>query len=175
MINLEELEKQERRERVKAQKEAQKEANFYCDDYALTAMILKEQKDFREGKVRSASNELAKEFMTIREHVLKKRNFSGYSQNYKDEFRSKASELFVKHWHKFDATRARKNYTQKDGELYYKEDVSELRGAFGWFSLFCKTAAIDEIKRFKKGRENVKKIIDEKNSELKNMDSFLWM
>lgn len=150
------------------------EENFYCDDYALTALILKEQDEFRAGERKSASNELAEEFLKIREHVLTKRNFSGYSKNYKDEFRSKANELFVKHWHKFDPLRSRKNYTQRDGELYLKDDVNEYRGAFGWFSLFCTTAAIDEIKRFKNIREKTQKIIDESNADLKLMDSYLY-
>ncbi len=150
------------------------EENFYCDDYDLTALILKEQAEFRAGERKSGSNELGAEFLKIREHVLTLRNFSGYSRNYKDEFRSKANELFAKHWHKFDPARARLNFTQRNGELFYKEDVTELRGAFGWFSLFCKTAAIDEIKRFKNIREKQQKIIDEKNGDLKQMDSFLF-
>lgn len=148
--------------------------NFYCDDYALTALLLKEQEEFRNGERTSASDEIGTYFLTIREHVLTKRNFSGYSQNYKDEFRSKANELFAKHWHKFDPIRARKNYTQKDGELFLKEDKTEWRGGFGWFSLFCRTAAIDEIKRLNKIRQKNQAIIEEKNHDLAQMESYLY-
>lgn len=151
------------------------EANFYCDDYALTALLLKEQAEYIAGTRTQASNEIGTYFLQIREHVLKKRNFSGYSANWKDEFRSKSNELFAKHWHKFDPSRARKNYTQVDGELFYKEDPAEWRGGFGWFSLFCKTAAVDEIKRLKRISQNVQKVIDGKNHDLNSIDTFLYM
>ena len=157
------------REKTKEEKK-----KFYIDDYALTKDLMREQAEFREGLRKSSSNELAKEFMTVLEHVLTKHNFSGYSKNYKDEFRSKAYELFVKHWHKFDPTRARLNYFQKDGELFLKEDKAEWRGGFGWFSLFSSTASIDEIKRFKRHREKLKEIVDAKNAELESLDAYLY-
>ena len=150
------------------------EANFYMDDYRLTKDLLREQKEFREGKRKSSSNELAKDFIIVLEHVLTKHNFSGYTKNYKDEFKSKAYELFVKHWHKFDPLRARKNYYQKDGIQYFKENEDEWRGGFGWFSLFSRTAAIDEIKRFKKIRERMSTILDEKNADLTQIEDFLY-
>ena len=153
---------------------AKKEDKFYIDDYRLTVDLLREQKEFKEGLRKSASNELAKDFITILEHVLTKHNFSGYSKNYKDEFRSKAYELFVKHWHKFDPLRARLNYYQKDKELFLKEDVAEWRGGFGWFSLFSSTASIDEIKKFKKQRLKMQEIIDEKNADLAQIEDFLY-
>jgi hypothetical protein len=156
------------------EKSKEEQNKFYVDDYELTKLLLKEQKEFHEGLRKTSSNELAKQFITILEHVLTKHNFSGYSKNYKDEFRSKAYMLFVKHWHKFKPEKARLNYYQKDGELFFKEDVNELRGAFGWFSLFSSTASIDEIKRFKRIRENNQKIIDGKNSDLENMDPNLY-
>ncbi len=155
-------------------KKTKKEVNFYIDDYRLTKDLLREQKEFREGLRKSSSNELAKDFITVLEHVLTKHNFSGYTKNYKDEFRSKAYELFVKHWHKFDPYRARLNFYQKNGELFFKEDESEWRGGFGWFSLFSKTASIDEIKKFKKQKEKIKEILDEKNTELLQIDDFLY-
>lgn len=157
------------REKTKEEKK-----KFYIDDFALTKQLLKEQKDFKDGLVKTSSNDLAQQFIIVLEHVLTKHNFSGYSKNYKDEFRSKAYMLYVKHWHKFDPTKARLNYYQKDGELFYKEDVSELRGGFGWFSLFSSTASIDEIKRFKRIRENLKEIVDEKNAALENIESFMY-
>ena len=156
------------REKTKAETD-----KFYTDDYKLTKQLLKEQKEFREGKRKTASNELAKEFITILEHILTKHNFSRYTKAYKDEFRSKAYMLFVKHWHKFDPRKARLNYYQVDGELFYKENENELRGAFGWFSLFSKTAAIDEIKRLNNQREKMMKIVDKKNADLENTDPAL--
>jgi len=150
-----------------------KDKNFYMDDLELTKMLLEEQKEFLEGKRKSASNDLAKKFITVLEHYLTKHNVSGYSKNYKDEFRSKAYILFVKHWFKFDPKKARLNYYQKDGELYYKEE-EELKGGFGWFSLFSSTASIDEIKRLKKIRENLKALVDEKNAALENLDPLLF-
>ena len=157
----------------KAKKKTKKDT-FYIDDYRLTKDLFREQKEFKEGKRKQASNELAKDFIMILEHVLTKHNFSGYTKNYKDEFRSKAYELFVKHWHKFDHLKARLNYYQKDGELYLKEDIDEMRGGFGWFSLFSKTGAVDEIKKFKKYREKMQEIVDEKNTELLQIDDFLY-
>ena len=157
------------RERTEAEKK-----KFYIDDYALTKQLMKEQKDFKEGLIKTSSNDLAKQFIIVLEHVLTKHNFSGYSKNYKDEFRSKAYMLYVKHWHKFDPAKARLNYYQKDGELFFKEDVSELRGGFGWFSLFSSTASIDEIKRFKRIREKLKIIVDGKNADLENMEPSLY-
>jgi hypothetical protein len=97
---------------------------------------------------------------------LTKSNVVGYTNHYKDEFRSKAYELFVKHWHKFDPSRARLNFYQKGKQLYLKEDKSQWRGGFGWFSLFCRTAVIDELNRFKKRKQFIDKILDEKNSAL---------
>jgi len=158
-------------QREKTEEEKQK---FYIDDYALTKLLLKEQEEYKNGLRTKSSEELAKNFITVLEHVLTARNFSGYSKNYKDEFRSKAYLLFVKHWHKFDPAKARLNYYQKDGELFYKENVDELRGGFGWFSLFARTAALDEIKRFKRIREKNQEIIDGKNADLENIDSFLY-
>ena len=151
-----------------------KTTNYYIDDYKLTVDLRREQKEFRAGERKSASNELAKDFIMILEHVLTKHNFSGYSKNYKDEFRSKAYELFVKHWHKFDPLRARLNYYQKDKELFLKEDEAEWRGGFGWFSLFSSTASIDEIKKFKKQRIKMQVIIDEKNADLAQIEDFLY-
>ena len=151
-----------------------KEVNFYMDDVRLTKDLIREQAEFKAGLRKTSSNELAKDFIIVLEHVLTKHNFSGYTKNYKDEFKSKAYELYVKHWHKFDPLRARKNYYQKDGELYLKEDESEWRGGFGWFSLFSRTAAVDEIKRFKKIRENMKEIIDQKNNDLSQIEDFLY-
>jgi len=121
----------------------------------------------------SPSAKISEGFLDVLEHTLTKRNFSGYSPGYKDEFRSKASILFVKHWHKFDPSRARLNYYQKQGELFYKEP-HELRGAFGWFSLFSKTGIVDEIKRLKKIRDKNKEIIELKNLELAQMDSYMY-
>lgn len=156
------------------EKTADEKKKFYIDDYQLTKDLLREQKEFKEGLRKSSSNELAKQFITVLEHVLTKHNFSGYSKNYKDEFRSKAYMLFVKHWHKFDPAKARLNYYQKDGELFFKEDVAELRGGFGWFSLFSQTASIDEIKRFKRIREKLKEIVDSKNADLETMEPSLY-
>ena len=150
------------------------QTNHYIDDVRLTKDLRREQKEFKEGLRTKSSNELAKDFIMVLEHVLTKHNFSGYTKNYKDEFRSKAYELFVKHWHKFDPLRARLNYYQKDNVLYLKEDEAEWRGGFGWFSLFSKTAAVDEIKKFKKRREVIKTILDEKNAELTQIDDFLY-
>jgi len=158
---------------IPREKTPDEKSKFYIDDYALTKLLLKEQKDYKEGLVKTSSNELAKQFITILEHVLTKHNFSNYSKNYKDEFRSKAYMLFVKHWHKFDPLKARLNYYQKDGELFYKEDINEIRGGFGWFSLFSSTAAIDEIKKFKRIREKTQAILNTKNAELENIDSML--
>jgi hypothetical protein len=157
----------------KEKSEAEK-SKFYIDDYKLTKLLLKEQKEFQEGLRKTSSNELAKYFITILEHILTKHNFSGYSKNYKDEFRSKSYMLFVKHWHKFDPTRARLNYFQKNGELFYKEDVEELRGAFGWFSLFAQTASVDEIRRLNKIRDKLKEIVEEKNTELEGLDQSMY-
>ena len=156
------------------EKTEEEKKKFYIDDYALTKQLMKEQQDFKDGLIKTSSNELASQFIVVLEHVLTKHNFSGYSKNYKDEFRSKAYMLFVKHWHKFDPTRARLNYFQKDGELFLKEDKNEWRGGFGWFSLFSQTAAVDEIKRFKRHREKLKEIVDDKNSELETLDAYLY-
>ncbi len=161
-------------DRIAIEKTEEQKKKFYIDDFALTKQLMREQQEFLNGDRKSSSNELASQFITVLEHVLTKHNFSGYSKNYKDEFRSKAYMLFVKHWHKFDPKKARLNYYQKDGELFYKEDVTELRGGFGWFSLFSSTASIDEIKRFKRIREKNQVIIDSKNADLENMDAAFY-
>ncbi len=145
-------------------------ANHYLDDLVLTAKLMKEQKEFKDGDRRSASESLSLDFLLILDHMLTKRNFSGYSRNWKDEFRSKSHELYVKHWHKFDPIRARLNYIQRDGELFLK-DVEEFKGAFGWFSLFCRTGALDEIKRLKHQSAKLKEIVDGKNADLVGMES----
>lgn len=145
--------------------------NHYIDDYELTKLLMKEQAEFRNNERRQASEELSLKFLLILDHVLTLRNFSGYSRNWKDEFRSKSHELYVKHWHKFDPVRARLNFYQKDGELYLKE-VEEFRGAFGWFSLFCKTGALDEIKKLKRRSAQIKEIIEGKNAELDGMETY---
>ncbi|MCK5536488.1 MAG: hypothetical protein KAI79_06655 [Bacteroidales bacterium] len=147
-------------------------SNFYMDDYELTAHLMREQDEFKEGKRKMASNELASKFLIVLEHILTKRNYFGYS--FKDEFRSKSHELFTKHWHKFDPTRARLNYYQENQVLYYKTDVKELRGGFGWFSLFIKTACSDEIKRFKKNQEKTQRVMDEKNASLAGMEPSMY-
>jgi len=156
----------------KAQKDIEN-ANHYINDYDLTKLLMKEQSEFKSGERRTPSEELSKAFLLILDHVLTKRNFSGYSRNWKDEFRSKAHILYVKHWHKFDPLRARLNYTQKDGELFLK-DETEFRGAFGWFSLFSRTGALDELKRLKSQGEKLKEIIDSKNSSLVGMETSMY-
>ena len=145
-------------------------ANHYVDDYELSALLMKEQAEFKAGDRRTPSEELSRTFLLILDHVLTKRNFSGYSRNWKDEFRSKAHILYVKHWHKFDPIRARLNYIQKDGELFLKEK-EEFRGGFGWFTLFCRTGALDEIKRLKIQSTKLKEILDAKNSDLMGMET----
>ena len=161
-------------DRIAIEKTDEQKKKFYIDDFALTKQLMTEQAQYLNGDIKSSSNELASQFITVLEHVLTKHNFSGYSKNYKDEFRSKAFELYVKHWHKFDPERARLNYFQKDGELFLKEDKAEWRGGFGWFSLFSQTAAVDEIKRFKRHREKLKEIVDDKNADLKSLDQYLY-
>lgn len=145
-------------------------ANHYIDDVYLTKLLMKEQAEFRNGERRTASEELAVFFLTILDHILTKRNFSGYSRNWKDEFRSKSHELFAKHWHKFDPERARLNYYQKDKELYLKPQ-EEWRGGFGWFSLFCRTGALDEIKKLQNQSKKIQEIIDNKNADLVGMEA----
>jgi len=156
------------------EKTAEQKKKFYIDDLELTQQLMKEQKEYLAGDRKTSSNDLASKFIIVLEHVLTKYNFSGYSKNYKDEFRSKAYILFVKHWFKFKPEKTRLNYYQKDGELYFKEDPKEYRGAFGLFSLFSSTGAIDEIKRFKRQREKIKEILDAKNAELESLDQYLY-
>lgn len=146
---------------------------IYIDDIENYALEGKVTSLIVCSKRQTPSAYMTKEFLNVLEHTLTKRNFSGYSPGYKDEFRSKASILFVKHWHKFDPSRARLNYFQKNGELFYKE-VSELRGAFGWYSLFSKTGIVDEIKRLKKIRVKNAEIVDQKNAELAGYDSCMY-
>jgi len=155
-------------------KTKEEKKKFYIDDYALTKQLFEEQDQFRKGEITRSSEDLASKFITILEHVLTKHNFSGYSRNYKDEFRSLAYEKFVKHWHKFDPTRARLNYYQLDGELFYKENKEELRGGFGWFSLFSSSSAIDVIKKMNAQRDKIKKIVDDKNAELEYLDAYVY-
>jgi hypothetical protein len=161
-------------ENLAIEKTSEQKKKFYIDDLALTQQLMKEKEEYLAGERKTSSEDLARQFIIVLEHVLTKHNFSGYSKNYKDEFRSKAYMLFVKHWFKFKPEKTRLNYYQKDGELYFKEDPTEYRGAFGLFSLFSSTASIDEIKRFKRQREKLKEIVDNKNADLESLDQYLY-
>lgn len=149
-----------------------KKANSdYIDDLVLTKLLLKEIKEFKNGERKSASNELASHFLLILARIMKRGNFKGYSPEYKDEFRSKAQILFVKHWHKFKPKSIQKNWYTKNKVKYFK-DESEWKGAFTWFSLMSWTGCTDEIKRLNKISEKRKKLIEEENKELVNYESY---
>lgn len=158
--------------RMEKEAKDEKEGNAdYIDDLVLTKLLLTEMQEFKDGERKSASNELAGHFLHILDRIMKRANFKGYSDEYKDEFRSKAQILFVKHWYKFKPESIQKNWYTKNKVKHFKEEA-EWKGAFTWFSLMSWTGCTDEIKRLNKISEKRKKLIEEENQNLRNYESY---
>jgi hypothetical protein len=143
----------------------------YIDDKELTKKLLLEIENYKSGKQKTASNDLAVCSLRILERILSRRNFKNYTDDYKDEFRSKAHFLFAKYWHRYEPEKVRKNFYVKDGIKYLK-DKSEWQGAFSWFTLLSWTACTDEIKRLNKLKEKRKELFETESSDLKLYDSY---
>jgi len=172
----------------------------YINDLELTTKLLKESKEYKDYalfkennpggeykyvKREAPSDELCLNFLKIYEGITRKPNFSGYSDDYKEEFFSKAQYLFIRHWFKFDPLKVRKNYVvnpnsklksvndievkkSKNGvKLKEKIDAGELtlkpeeafEGGFSWFTMLCATACVDSITMFKNRREKQRALI----------------
>ena len=136
----------------------------YINDKELTDELLKEIEEFKEGKRKGASEYLGEAFLKTFNKIMTKHSYRNYSEDWRQDFLSKASYLFARHWYKFNPTKQQKNYFQKDGKKYLKEEKDWL-GAHNWFTLFCVTAIHDIIREKKKEKENLenlKSLSDEK-------------
>jgi len=125
----------------------------YFNDIEMTKLLIKESKERLEGKRKNPSDKITKAFLDILEHTLTSRKYSGYTPEWKDEFRGLAHEKFVKHWYKFDPKRAQKNYYQKNNEKFLK-DEKEWGGAHGYFTTIVISSIHDVIRKFKKERQD---------------------
>jgi hypothetical protein len=131
---------------------------MYFDDIKITKLLIKEAKEKLEGKRKQPSDEITQSFIDILEHSLSSRKYSGYSPEWKDEFRGLAYEKFVKHWFKFKPDRAQKNYFQRNNEKILKEK-EEWGGAHGYFTTIVISSIHDIIRKFKKEKENRENLV----------------
>jgi len=130
----------------------------YIDDLKLTKQLLKEIEEYKQGKRKGASEELGKVFLTTFNKIMTKSSYRNYSDDWKNDFLSKASYLFARHWYKFDPLKQQKNYYQKNGKKYLKPK-EEWRGAHNWLTLFCTTAIHDIIRERKKEKEEQENLV----------------
>jgi len=140
--------------------------NFYIDDKKLTATLLKEIEEYKQGKRKGASEELGEAFLKIFNKIMTKQSYRNYSDDWKNDFLSKASYLFARHWHKFNPYKQQKNYFQRNNKKYLK-DEKDFEGALNWFSLFCFTAIHDIIRERKKEKEEKENMCSLYDRELK--------
>ena len=139
----------------------------YINDKELTKLLLKEKEEYFNKERKSCSNQLAEKFLLILEKILTRPNFNRYSQDYKDEFKSSAELLFIKHWFKFNPEKIKKNYFIKNGKKILKEK-KDWGGAFAFFSILAWTGCTDEIKKFKKIKNEKQQMIDDIKKEFLN-------
>ena len=145
----------------------------YIDDLELTKQLIKEKEEFQQGKIKKPSENLAKKFLLVLNKVLTSSKYSGYTLDWKNDFKSKAHELFVKHWYKFNPERIQKNFYQKDNKKILKKE-EDYKGAHGWFTLLITTAIHDEIKRHKKYNNFVNELAEEKTKEIWDVGQHLF-
>jgi len=100
-----------------------KEKSMYIDDIDLTSTLISEIKErekylseniTRDGcitKIKGPSNILGEWFIKVTDRMLTRYNFRGYSDNYKDEFKSNAYLFFARYWWKFNPERVTQNWT----------------------------------------------------------------
>lgn len=147
-----------------------REKQVYIDDLHLTRVLIKEvlaRKAFvedpkNEGKKPAGpSNVLGEWFVKVTHRMLTRGNFRGYSDNYKDEFKSNAYLFFARYWWKFDATRVIGNYTTKDGVKTLKPE-EEFKGGFSYFTTLAWTATMGALKVLKEADNSRHTLADSK-------------
>ena len=147
--------------------------NNYMDDEDLTKLLIKEINDVKEKVKKTPSDDLTKKFLIIHKHIVSRSNFSGYSDDYKVEFLSKAQMKFIRNWYKFKPEKSKHNFNSVDtGSV--SGIKNELKGAFNFFSLISWTSITDEIKKLNKQKSNQEKFLDiyrENNKSCFNQDN----
>lgn len=143
-----------------------KEKTMYIDDLDLTRILIQEiqnrQSLIEQGlKPVGPSNALGVWFVKVVDRMLTRGNFRGYSDNYKDEFKSNAYLFFARYWWKFDATRVIGNYSVKDGVKTLKEPET-FKGGFSYFTTLAWTATMGALKTLKENDISRQKIAEDK-------------
>ena len=145
-----------------------KEKANYIDDLELTRILIQEialrtQKVSNNEKPNGPSNQLGAWFIKVVDRMLTRGNFRGYSDNYKDEFKSNAYLFFARYWWKFDAKRVAGNYIKgiTEGERVLKEE-STLKGGFSYFTTLAWTASLGALKVLKEADSSRQKMAEDK-------------
>lgn len=145
-----------------------KEKANYIDDLELTRILIHEinirtQKVANNEKPDGPSNQLGAWFIKVVDRMLTRGNFRGYSDNYKDEFKSNAYLFFARYWWKFDAKRVAGNYIKgpSEGERVLKESTT-YKGGFSYFTTLAWTASLGALKALKETDSSRQKMAEDK-------------
>lgn len=144
-----------------------KEKANYIDDLELTRILIHEinirnQKISNNEKPDGPSNQLGAWFIKVVDRMLTRGNFRGYSDNYKDEFKSNAYLFFARYWWKFDAKRVAGNYIKNtSGEKVLKESIA-YKGGFSYFTTLAWTASLGALKSLKESDASRQKMAEDK-------------
>lgn len=144
-----------------------KEKANYIDDLELTRILIHEinirnQKVANNEKPDGPSNQLGAWFIKVVDRMLTRGNFRGYSDNYKDEFKSNAYLFFARYWWKFDAKRVAGNYIKNtSGEKVLKESIT-YKGGFSYFTTLAWTASLGALKSLKESDASRQKMAEDK-------------
>lgn len=143
-----------------------KEAKNYIDDLELTRLLIEEINN-RKNLIKSGSeklpgpsNQLGAWYIKVVDRLLTKHNFRGYSDNYKDEFKSSAYLFFARYWWKFDPSRVKGNIDKELLELAEIQEETEeiensvplkeeLKGGFTFFTTLAWTGILAALKVLK--------------------------
>lgn len=173
-----------------------KEKQVYINDLELTKILIKEINNRKyiieqtKEKVPGPSNQLGEWFVKVTDHMLTRGNFRGYSDNYKDEFKSNAYLFFARYWWKFDPTRVAGNKIKppkdaelkSDGKYYISENNTEIewkqlykpesewKGGFTFFTTLAWTGTLGALKTLKEA-DNFKQKMAEDMTKTSKIDT----
>lgn len=149
-------------------KQKEKTQKIYIDDLELTRILIEESTNRinlslqdPSAKLPGPSNKLGEWFIKVTDHMLTRGNFRGYSDNYKDEFKSSAYLFFARYWWKFDASKVKQN-TDKNGNF---KDQQDLKGGFSFFTTLAWTGTLSALKTLKEADEFRKNIAESKTRD----------